>query len=239
MVNRTKEWFDNEDLKILLFKKCLQENYAVDKSPIYRIRLNLKKIKTFDSDQIDQIDTKKVALKQNTFKGMDLIRNIHLSKRQVRQTHLEKNVFKLLQHLELISLANNQLTSIEPELFQQLSHLRHLDLSGNHLESLHPHSLQGLASLERLYLNSNKIARLETGLFKGLAKLQHLYLNDNSLNDCAEAFGDLEALKVLNMSGNRLGDSVRVSFKGLNHLEVLNLALNNFTAINANTFEGL
>ncbi|MBN2895058.1 MAG: hypothetical protein JXK05_04080 [Campylobacterales bacterium] len=86
-----------------------------------------------------------------------------------------------LQHIEIIDLAQNELTKLPPEI-AQLSTLKELHVASNRLvQRLDDLNMSGLVNLEKLYMQNNRLYGRVNESFFALPKLQKLRLNQNNL----------------------------------------------------------
>lgn len=130
-----------------------------------------------------------------------------------------------LKALEILELQNNKLTSLPAEL-GNLKHLRMLNVSENQLQAI---PVEVFSSLTELHASKN---RLDGTLFSvdSIPNLQELYLVNNSIKSlCVENSIDLPALRILNLSTNRLTSLPDIS--GWNSLTTLLMAENKLTAL--------
>ena len=125
-------------------------------------------------------------------------------------TALPESLGQLTQ-LKQLSLANNQLTAL-PESLGQLTQLQTLGLANNHLTAL-PQSLGRLTQLQTLSLFHNQLTALPESLGQ-LTRLQELDLSRNQLAVVPEYLGRLMQLRKLDLSSNPLAeDSLALSVK--------------------------
>lgn len=106
-----------------------------------------------------------------------------------------------LPMLEVLSLANNQLTEL-PDSIVQLSHLRELNLMYNSIQTL-PARIGLLCSLERLGIANNQLQELPATL-GGLVLLRRLDLEQNCLRVLPENLDNMASCEVVNVNYNTL-----------------------------------
>ncbi|NXL86703.1 LRC32 protein, partial [Alectura lathami] len=88
--------------------------------------------------------------------------------------------------------------------FYNVPHLKHLSLSRNNITQLPPHAFSR-TSLLSLDLSENRDLSVPRSALAGLEhSLQQLSLQGNQMGDDGAAFPCLQALKALDLSGNRL-----------------------------------
>ncbi|XP_076311079.1 uncharacterized protein LOC143225480 [Tachypleus tridentatus] len=95
---------------------------------------------------------------------------------------IDKNAFKHLKDIRMISLKGNSLQKIEPYYFSGQSKLWDLDLSHNQIKTIQPNSFDNMPELSSLHLDNNKLTKLDFNTFHGVWKtVQHLWLHENPL----------------------------------------------------------
>jgi Leucine-rich repeat (LRR) protein len=141
---------------------------------------------------------------------------IELKLRQNGIECLEPDAFvdrPIARRLQVLDLADNDLTSLQPGVFGPLARLVQLDLSANHLTSVDG-LFDGLSDLVRLDLRANRLTAIGSSTFDGLPALRYLRLDDNSISLIDQrAFSRLERLSYLAMKANPLGTGVRFNFR--------------------------
>ncbi|XP_068607543.1 slit homolog 1 protein-like [Brachionichthys hirsutus] len=112
--------------------------------------------------------------------------------RNVTELYLDGNQFTSVprelvsyQHLQLVDLSNNKISSLSEDSFSNMSQLTTLILSYNSLRCIPPLALGGLHALRLLSLHGNDISELQQGIFSDVASLSHLAIGANPLYcDC-------------------------------------------------------
>ncbi|GKV41525.1 hypothetical protein SLEP1_g49042 [Rubroshorea leprosula] len=132
--------------------------------------------------------------------------------------------FGNLTRLSRLGLSSNSLSGEIPASIGSLSSLEELYLDNNNLQGAIPGSFNGLFNLKRLEIQSNKLS----GGFPELGSLKNLYFLDASNNAIS---GYLPAtlppcLVQFSMRNNTLQGTIPQSFKILNSLQVLDLSQN-------------
>ncbi|KAK7401432.1 hypothetical protein VNO78_12915 [Psophocarpus tetragonolobus] len=159
-----------------------------------------------------------------------------------------------LKHLSIVDVSNSQFCGTLPDSFSRLTQLVHLDLSFNNFTgSLPPlnmsknliyvsllHSgfvgpipstyLKGLANLLILNLGDNFLNGKVTSSLLTHPSLQELTLSLNGFDDVLDEFSNASssALKLVDLSGNKLQGTIPVSLFHLRKLDFLQLSLNQF-----------
>jgi Leucine-rich repeat (LRR) protein len=159
------------------------------------------------------------CLNASTFAGVGsgyLGNVIELKLRQNGIECIEPDAFvnrPIARRLQVLDLADNDLTSLQPGAFGPLVRLVQLDLSANHLTSVDG-LFDGLSDLVRLDLRANRLTAIGSSTFDGLSALRYLRLDDNSISLIDQrAFSPLERLSYLAMKANPLGTGVRFNFR--------------------------
>jgi len=109
-----------------------------------------------------------------------------------------------LRQLQLLNLSYNSLSSIAGFPFANLANLKHIDVAGNKLSMLDRFTFDRMDKIVSLNLSHNQLQNLEPGSFDGVPNLQELSLDDNLLLDITGVLANLNQLKLLNISQNRL-----------------------------------
>ncbi|KAK3422979.1 hypothetical protein EUGRSUZ_G03336 [Eucalyptus grandis] len=136
-----------------------------------------------------------------------------------------------MQLLQVIDLANNNLSgSIRPSI-GNCSILEVLDLQNNSLSGLIPASLGQLQGLQSLHLSNNKLSGNLPSSFKNLSSLETLDIVNNQLNGTipawmAEGFINL---RILSLRSNAFSGEIPHELSSLSSLQVLDLAEINLT----------
>jgi Leucine-rich repeat (LRR) protein len=139
-------------------------------------------------------------------------------------------------------MESNQIKCVLKGTFIYLSNLRNLSLENNHIETIESDAFKGLYRLTYLNLTSNKIKALQTNnqtLFDLMKNLINLNLENNSIESIQlNDFGEINSLKYLYISSNRIKNIEAKSFKKLN-LSELFLDNNQIDQIIDYSFDGL
>ncbi|KAJ1426373.1 Serine/threonine-protein kinase, active site [Sesbania bispinosa] len=164
-------------------------------------------------------------------------------------------VGNLSTHLNLLTMARNQISGVIPEGIRQLIGLTSFDLMENFLEGTIPDSIGELKNLGRLALQENKLSGKIPAVIGNLTMLSELYLRTNqfegsipfTLKYCTrlqsfgacennlsgdipnQTFGYLESLIELDLSNNSLSGSIPSEFGNLKQLSILYLSANNLS----------
>ncbi|XP_026275930.1 toll-like receptor 7 [Frankliniella occidentalis] len=248
--------------------------------PHFFQRLSLLEELTIDNCKI-------LELPSGAFEGLAALKHLSVSTHNVewgsgKSLELDSGSLDGLKELQVLDLVHNNIRALPDDAFCSLANLQTLNLSRNHLRDFDklgfaPRRLRevllgsgdcsGGAEVRALDLSFNHLPALgaASGLNR-LRRLQHLHLQHNDIADVAgDAFKGLTALKVVNMSYNRLStlneglfassrelsevylqnnslaELPRGLFHRLEQLVVLDLSRNLLTsaAVNESTFAGL
>lgn len=92
---------------------------------------------------------------------------------------LSFNSLRHLNKLEILQLGGNRIEDIPDSVFSQLNHLRLLDLSRNDLTSLSVNSFEGLMEVSSVRLHGNqRLRELSRKVFWSMPSLKLLYMQD-------------------------------------------------------------
>ncbi|CDW51788.1 LRR 7 and LRR 6 and LRR 8 domain containing protein [Trichuris trichiura] len=160
---------------------------------------------------------------------------------KLRQLHLlhcglytlGKRVFQRVRSLRDLHLENNIIGHLTADAFDNTNHLERLILRRNEmaLDALPTGSFAYLRRLRHLDLSHNKKgARFASNLFSGMTNLRTLILNGVQLfNEDFQAFTDLPALQVLQLSGCSLKTLPMDALSSNRQLRELDLSDNHLT----------
>ncbi|XP_022237882.1 leucine-rich repeat-containing protein 4C-like [Limulus polyphemus] len=96
---------------------------------------------------------------------------------------IDKNAFRHLKDIRMISLKRNSLKKIQPSYFSGQNKLWDLDLSYNQIEIIQSKSFDNMPELSSLHLDNNKLTELDFKTFHGVWKtVRHLWLHENPLH---------------------------------------------------------
>jgi len=215
--------------------------------------VNLEEL-NLDKNEIGSFDA-------NTFIGLEKLLVLDLSANKIKR--LVDGVFHGLINVKTLDLHLNDIDRIEINTFTELEKLEYLILDSNQIStlknakfnaklnrlSLRFNMLSNLndinsKSLKYLYVSNNRIQDINFKISL-LPNLEHLDLSQNRLiNIREESFSDLDKLKYLNLSFNRLDLESKFNnvsyFKNQSRLETLDLSFNEIKYLDTNlTFKYL
>lgn len=165
----------------------------------------------------------------------------------LRRTHLmdvPTSALKELHNLLVLDMSGvSPLMTLNGNAFQGLSKLETLVLKGVMFIDIHPDAFEGLGALQLLRMESCTLVYIPDAIQR-LKTLRFLHLDQNSIDYIPDdMFSTLPELRTLSLSANRFADGehhvTRNAFNGLNKLEELDLAFNEFTAVPHHAFHPL
>ncbi|XP_025107353.1 leucine-rich repeat serine/threonine-protein kinase 2-like isoform X2 [Pomacea canaliculata] len=200
----------------------------------------------FDTSQEDPKTAPKKKLQGNTIASLDISSNeitslnhlIEGSYRltsqltKLRELNLSSNMlhtlpeafFKLLPELTELNLANNQLTCF-PQDIVHLCNLVNLDVSCNKILALDFTEMNVGLKLQKLNLMSNKLNDFPANIHCAFPHLTHLILASNVIEMLPDTPLQLEELRLLDLSHNRIScipDQFLIQCSKLEALEAAN-----------------
>ena len=147
---------------------------------------------------------------------------------------------KGLTHLQLLNLANTNVTDKGLEALVGMTELQRLSLSGTKVTGAGARHLKGLTRLEQLNLSNTNVTDLGLEHLKGMTNLERLNLSRTKVTDAG--IGHLKGmakLQVLRLRGTRVTDAGLKQLDGLTRLEVLDLTNSNVTDAGLQNLSGL
>ena len=179
-------------------------------------------------------------LPPSLFDGLNLS-VIDLSHNNLRK--LDSQLFDL-ENLTSLDVSHNKLQALPPKVFQSgVSKLEILDLAENELSTLPALFFCCNLSIRSLKLEGNRLQRLHSGDFRGLSCLEELNLQQNQLaNLDADVFDDhnlKRSLLKLNLGGNRITTLPNGLFNGFRKLRNLQLQSNQLVRLPQQLFQTL
>ncbi|XP_075981500.1 uncharacterized protein LOC142980086 [Anticarsia gemmatalis] len=167
---------------------------------------------------------------------MDIVYIFDLS----RQGYDEMPVIKSMDHLAIINMTGNQLTTAILSNMNELNSLTEIDLSHNTISSIqgntYPHPFSNMRTIN---LSHNYIVKIPDAVFDEIDNLQNLDLSYNYIDLLsAFTFEGIRKLSKLNLSNNRL-TGVNSSLFRFSDLTKLDLSFNRIKDLKVNDFDRL
>lgn len=163
------------------------------------------------------------------------LEEIHITKSNI--PNLGEKFFYGLSKLEVLNLAQNNITQPLPTNFLGLIRLQQLSLDDNRIDSLPSETFRHLTDLRMLSVQQNRIQQIAPGVFRGLIKLRVLKLSWNYIRHFeAEVFKDLRDLRRLECRGCQLKAINRHVVELLPLLSHLDLSENEIKVLDTGDF---
>ncbi|VDO27496.1 unnamed protein product [Brugia timori] len=178
-------------------------------------------------------------------------------------TNLVRTDFQTLQHVEILNLEGNFISSLENgtlsvlrnslkqlsignhnslnDIFDEISQLKELEVldmgRADGITNITDGTFGELNKLEKLLLPECSLTVIHKNTFQGLTKLTELDLRINLLNEVeCGSFVWTPSLQRLSLAGNYLNESLACWWDGLEHLKELDLGWNEFSFLEKNAF---
>ncbi|KAK7076213.1 hypothetical protein SK128_023565 [Halocaridina rubra] len=141
--------------------------------------------------------------------------------------------------LQTLNLARNRITLTFEVLFTGSLSMDTLVLDFNQIENLPPYAFQNFGNINRTSLRGNPLTHINDDAFKD-AKIKELYLHDSDIYSISDnAFRGLESsLQTLDLSYNNLSTVPEKAFDNLDALRSLSLSNNKMSIDPAEAFNG-
>jgi hypothetical protein len=141
-------------------------------------------------------------------------------------TEFPKEIFSLAHSLEVLDLANNQLTTLPSEL-SSLKKLKILFLTNNNFEAI-PAVVADCPQLEMISFKSNKLTHVDENVLP--IQTRWLILTDNTITTLPNSMGELTRLQKFAIAGNQL-EKLPNSMENCKNLELMRLSANQLTEL--------
>ncbi|XP_011690690.1 PREDICTED: slit homolog 1 protein [Wasmannia auropunctata] len=152
---------------------------------------------------------------------------------------LDDGVFDGLAGLEQLDLRCNRLVTLHGRSFRPLKSLMDINLRGNRVEVLRPDIFQENTRLQRIDLSRNNLAQIPHATFANTRDLRELYASHNTLTELPGSLHGLTALRVLDLSFNKLNILSPETLSSLSSLLELKLVRNHIRELREGAFDGL
>ncbi|KAK5650734.1 hypothetical protein RI129_001763 [Pyrocoelia pectoralis] len=167
----------------------------------------------------------------------------HLYMNATHVEHIQQGGFNGLDKLQVLQLANNELTEIPRGILNHLSHLVILNISHNHIDMIENNAFMGLLALKKLILNHNNVKVLHPNTFPYLKFIQVIDLSYNMIIDVSRNAFENNSQNEGNFVTNEINLDLSHNYiKSLNlsyisvpftTLNVYNNSLNEFISFNS------
>lgn len=195
-----------------------------------QLDLSFNKIRLIDKEAFMAMPAlRELRLKNNSLS--ELIDQPYWNLPSLKGLDLSENSFRrigprLLQNLpslRRLDLSKNELAVIDPDSFLPVPALEHVNVSHNRLEIIHPATFRPLLHLYEIDIKHNRLLHFIPGLPRGV---ENVYLHHNRIKEIPRLPSpdlDLPALKMLDLSFNRLETLHKKSFSTIPQLKKLYL----------------
>ena len=177
-------------------------------------------------------------------KHLPKLRYLHLDQNTI--DYIPDNAFQNLPELETLTLTANRLAGgpnyLSNDAFSGLRNLKELDLSFNEFYSVPHHSFAPLKKVERLRLSDSVISEIHPQSFHGMDALKELDLGGNKISLSHEVLRDVkDTLEVLRIgrTGLTWDTFPHEIIRNLSSLQELDLEGNEFAHVPADAFSGI
>lgn len=124
---------------------------------------------------------------------------------------IDKELFAGLKSLEVLSLANNNISSLASSHFRQMENLKNLSLEHNQLKHIDA-SIFKMKSLQDLTINDNKLTEIDTDLILK-ACLDRLTIKNNKFKQDYRAVKFFKCMIVMDLdktANHKIGDDKNI-----------------------------
>jgi Leucine-rich repeat (LRR) protein len=216
----------------------IEMNSFADLSSLDKLNLDSNQISSLKNVQFNANLTE-LSLRLNFISNLSEIRSTSLKRLYISKNRIQEiNSVTHLPNLEYLDLSQNRLISLKEISFSALNSLKYLNLSGNRLDlesdSYNISYFKNQTSLETLDLSSNLIKNMSSKqTFLNLNSLKSLNLSNNKLNLIKPfLFEFLYQLNDLNLAANNLSRLFENCFLNLHKLQILKLSFNRLNSTN-------
>ncbi|XP_032682924.1 protein artichoke [Odontomachus brunneus] len=172
-----------------------------------------------------------------TFADLPSLRRLNLGYNALRL--LDDGAFDGLNRLEQLDLRYNRLVTLHGRSFRPLKSLMDVNLRGNRVEVLRPDIFQENIRLQRIDFSRNNLAQIPHATFTNTRDLRELYASHNTLTELPGSLHGLTALRVLDLSFNKLNILSPETLSSLSSLLELKLVRNRIRELREGAFDGL
>ncbi|XP_071650168.1 podocan-like protein 1 [Temnothorax longispinosus] len=188
---------------------------------------NLREL-IMDDNAITQVCFEDCEDKSISLKDAVLLQNLSLANNLISE--ISPDAFSDTRHLSILDLSGNKITDVAKNTFNNTISISALSLANNTLATVP--DVCSMFRLRTLDLSENRISAILSGTFcPYLTSLEYLYLSNNAITTIQyRAFHNLQKLKYLDLSGNRLRE-LPMNWGYTLFIQELHLERNNFTEL--------
>ncbi|CAG9853693.1 unnamed protein product [Phyllotreta striolata] len=168
------------------------------------------------------------------FWNLPALKGLDMSQNYLKR--LEHNLLDNVGMLRRVDLSSNHLNFIDPESFLPASLLEHVNISSNNLNFLHPITFRHLTQLYELDASRNRLRNLIPGL---PGNVEHLHLRHNEISKISTEDLHLPALRLLDLSDNKIQSLDEGRLRSLGKLKKLYLRSNYMRHVSEKALDGL
>jgi len=173
-------------------------------------------------------------LPDGVFSGLSNLNELDLSNNKIGS--IGKGVLRGLDNLESLYLDQNELAQLPEDIFEPVPNLVALGLGRNRLTSIPASLFDGLSGLQELDLSYNMIPTLPDDFLAGKS-MRELWLGGMGLTEVPGFIRNMDTLKYLDLSYNRIKAIEPGAFDNLIDLEHLDLGMNYLTSLPDGLFD--
>lgn len=206
IISNSLESLDLSDTKLSFVQPNAFHNLpalkSLNLSQNYRLTLQRKIEEIVHSDSVQWLDLSFCNMDTFEIGGFPQLRSVVLRGNLITAVHKEQFAKNTL--LEVVDLSSNAITHITSTSFQGLVGLKNLDISFNMIRCIDRDTFQQNEQLTHINLSRNFIAR-----FSRISSYSLTHLNMSwceVLNVDLDAFHDMPALAMLDLSNNLISD---------------------------------
>ena len=183
-------------------------------------------------------------------------------------SELEHHALGGLNHLDYLSIGQNNLNEIDGYVFSQSTSIKVIDFIGNPIKRIKNNAFHGLknvsdlilshhvnatpisvieedsfistAFVDRIFLESVPLKRIQTNAFRGLSYCKNLLLSFSGVEEIeANAFFRANHIEKLSLHRSRLKRIHANAFNEMRHVETIDLRENYISKLSKNVFEAV
>ncbi|XP_068240515.1 uncharacterized protein [Palaemon carinicauda] len=144
-----------------------------------------------------------------------------------------------LSKLEFLKIDGSRVTTIPTAAFRFMPNMKKVHIANSRLKEIHGNALEGLVYLKEVNFSNNVIDWIHPRAFRTLSTLEQLTLSGNNLADVTMAVlaaRDLRALRIVDLSYNKITELAKGTFVDMPTVQVINLSYNHISRIEHGAF---